>query len=131
MVSNRDARKGNDDLAAADATDLHRTVRAEGESELDRPATALLWSGLAAGLAGVLAAAAAGLVCSLATAFFAAVAFFPPGLLAAGATGAGSLAARLCAPISAQISPPPTTVKRKVSAKLETTLILQVCTVAL
>lgn len=36
---------------AADAKDLHRTVREAGESELDRPAGALFWSGLAAGIA--------------------------------------------------------------------------------
>lgn len=40
-----------EDLKAADAKDLHRAVREEGEAELDRPATSLLWSGLAAGLA--------------------------------------------------------------------------------
>lgn len=50
MVSK--ANKGkSEELAAADATDLHRTVRHEGEAELDRPAAALLWSGLAAGIA--------------------------------------------------------------------------------
>ncbi|WP_347093410.1 formate/nitrite transporter family protein [Sphingomonas parapaucimobilis] len=36
---------------AADAKDLHRAVREAGESELDRPAGALFWSGLAAGIA--------------------------------------------------------------------------------
>ncbi len=41
----------NDDLKAADAKDLHRTVREEGEEELRRPALSLFWSGLAAGLA--------------------------------------------------------------------------------
>ncbi len=40
-----------DDLKAANATELHRTVREEGEAELNRPAAALFWSGLAAGLA--------------------------------------------------------------------------------
>jgi formate/nitrite transporter FocA (FNT family) len=40
-----------DDLKAADAKELHRTVREEGEDELDRPTSALFWSGLAAGLA--------------------------------------------------------------------------------
>ncbi|MDP1028259.1 formate/nitrite transporter family protein [Sphingomonas sp. KR1UV-12] len=40
-----------DDLKAADARELHRTVREEGEEELNRPAAALFWSGLAAGLA--------------------------------------------------------------------------------
>lgn len=41
----------DDDLKAADARDLHRTVREEGEQELRRPAMSLFWSGLAAGLA--------------------------------------------------------------------------------
>ncbi len=41
----------NDDLKAADAKDLHRTVREEGEEELRRPALSLFWSGLAAGVA--------------------------------------------------------------------------------
>jgi formate/nitrite transporter FocA (FNT family) len=41
----------DDDLKSANATELHRTVREEGEEELRRPAAALLWSGLAAGLA--------------------------------------------------------------------------------
>lgn len=36
---------------AADAKELHRTVREAGEAELDRPAGALFWSGLAAGIA--------------------------------------------------------------------------------
>lgn len=40
-----------EDLKAANAQDLHRTVREEGEGELRRPAAALFWSGLAAGLA--------------------------------------------------------------------------------
>lgn len=40
-----------DDLKAADAKDLHRTVREEGEEELRRPARSLFWSGLAAGIA--------------------------------------------------------------------------------
>ena len=40
-----------DDLAAADATDLHRSVRLEGEAELDRSGAALIWSGVAAGIA--------------------------------------------------------------------------------
>jgi len=40
-----------DDLKAADAKDLHRTVREEGEQELRRPALSLFWSGLAAGIA--------------------------------------------------------------------------------
>ena len=41
----------DDDLKAADAKDLHRTVREEGEEELRRPALSLFWSGLAAGIA--------------------------------------------------------------------------------
>ena len=40
-----------DELKAADAADVHRAVREEGEHELRRPASALFWSGLAAGLA--------------------------------------------------------------------------------
>lgn len=50
MVSKAN-RGRSEELAAADATDLHRTVRHEGEAELNRPAAALLWSGLAAGIA--------------------------------------------------------------------------------
>lgn len=46
-----DKAKGDDDLKAADAKDLHRTVRREGEEELRRPARSLFWSGLAAGIA--------------------------------------------------------------------------------
>ncbi len=41
----------DDDLKAADAKDLHRTVREEGEEELRRPAMSLFWSGIAAGIA--------------------------------------------------------------------------------
>jgi formate/nitrite transporter FocA (FNT family) len=41
----------DDDLKAADAKDLHRTVREAGEEELRRPALSLFWSGLAAGIA--------------------------------------------------------------------------------
>lgn len=51
MDSKNHAPEEDDELAAADATDLHRTVRHEGEVELDRPTAALLWSGLAAGIA--------------------------------------------------------------------------------
>lgn len=40
-----------EELKAADATDLHRTVVEEGERELNRPAASLFWSGLAAGMA--------------------------------------------------------------------------------
>ena len=40
-----------DDLKAADAKDVHRAVREEGEEELARSAASLLWSGLAAGIA--------------------------------------------------------------------------------
>ncbi|MGE7207040.1 formate/nitrite transporter family protein [Sphingomonas sp. NPDC019816] len=36
---------------AADAKELHRTVREAGDAELDRPSGALFWSGLAAGIA--------------------------------------------------------------------------------
>lgn len=36
--------------APAQAVVLHETIRAEGEAELERPAGAMLWSGLAAGL---------------------------------------------------------------------------------
>lgn len=38
-------------LKAADAKQLHRTVREEGEAELSRPAGSLFWSGLAGGIA--------------------------------------------------------------------------------
>ena len=38
-------------LKAADAKELHRTVREEGEGELVRPASSLFWSGLAGGVA--------------------------------------------------------------------------------
>jgi formate/nitrite transporter FocA (FNT family) len=41
----------NDDLKAADAKELHRAVREEGEDELRRPVGSLFWSGLAAGMA--------------------------------------------------------------------------------
>lgn len=41
----------SDDLKAANAVDLHRTIREEGEAEIDRPAGALIWSGLAGGIA--------------------------------------------------------------------------------
>ncbi|KQN29187.1 formate/nitrite transporter family protein [Sphingomonas sp. Leaf38] len=40
-----------DDLKAADAQDLHRAVREEGQDELDRPFSSLFFSGLAAGMA--------------------------------------------------------------------------------
>ena len=40
-----------DDLKAADAQDLHRAVREEGQDELDRPVSSLFFSGLAAGMA--------------------------------------------------------------------------------
>lgn len=40
-----------EDIKAADAKELHRAVREEGQVELDRPAASLLWSGLAGGLA--------------------------------------------------------------------------------
>jgi formate/nitrite transporter FocA (FNT family) len=40
-----------EELKSADAKDVHRAVREEGEDELDRPAAALLWSALAAGFA--------------------------------------------------------------------------------
>ena len=44
---------GESDVApgAPSAVDLHRTVRKEGETELERPFWALMWSGLAAGVA--------------------------------------------------------------------------------
>ena len=41
----------DDDLKAADAKDLHRAVREDGQDELLRPAGSLFWSGLAAGIA--------------------------------------------------------------------------------
>ncbi len=40
-----------DDLKAADARDVHRAVREEGEEQLVRPAASLLWSAFAAGFA--------------------------------------------------------------------------------
>lgn len=40
-----------EELKAADAKDVHRAVREEGEAELRRSAPSLLWSGLAAGIA--------------------------------------------------------------------------------
>lgn len=40
-----------DELKAANAKELHRAVREEGQVELDRPAASLLWSALAAGFA--------------------------------------------------------------------------------
>jgi formate/nitrite transporter FocA (FNT family) len=40
-----------EEIKAADAKDVHRAVREEGEDELDRPASSLLWSALAAGFA--------------------------------------------------------------------------------
>ena len=38
-------------LKSANAVELHKAVREEGEDELDRPAVALLWSGFAGGVA--------------------------------------------------------------------------------
>ena len=40
-----------EDLKAANARELHRAVREEGQAELERPAGSLFWSGLAGGLA--------------------------------------------------------------------------------
>lgn len=40
-----------EEIKAADAKDVHRAVREEGEEELDRPAQSLLFSAFAAGLA--------------------------------------------------------------------------------
>jgi formate/nitrite transporter FocA (FNT family) len=40
-----------DELKAADAKDLHKAVREEGQAELDRPVSSLFFSGLAAGMA--------------------------------------------------------------------------------
>ena len=40
-----------DEIKAADAKQLHRAVREEGQDELERPAESLFWSGLAAGVA--------------------------------------------------------------------------------
>lgn len=39
-----------EEIKAADAKQLHRAVREEGDAELSRPAASLFWSGLAAGL---------------------------------------------------------------------------------
>jgi len=46
-----DEHPDDDDLKAADAETLHRTVRESGEDELRRPAMQLFWSALAAGIA--------------------------------------------------------------------------------
>ncbi len=51
MADQASDKDDNDDLKAADAKDLHRAVREEGEGELRRPARSLFWSGLAAGIA--------------------------------------------------------------------------------
>lgn len=40
-----------EDLKAADAKELHRAVREEGEAELDRHTSSLIWSALAGGIA--------------------------------------------------------------------------------
>lgn len=40
-----------EELKAADAKEVHRAVREEGDEEVNRPAASLLWSGLAAGFA--------------------------------------------------------------------------------
>jgi formate-nitrite transporter family protein len=50
-LQSSDERGDVEALKAANAKDLHRTVREEGEAELARPARSLAWSGLAAGLA--------------------------------------------------------------------------------
>lgn len=52
MVDNASNPPGEDveDLKAADAQDLHKAVREEGEEELDRPVSSLFFSGLAAGM---------------------------------------------------------------------------------
>ena len=39
-----------EELKSANARDLHRAIREEGEAELDRPANSLFWSGIAGGL---------------------------------------------------------------------------------
>lgn len=46
-----DERQEIEELKAADAKEVHRAVREEGEEEVNRPAASLLWSGLAAGFA--------------------------------------------------------------------------------
>jgi formate/nitrite transporter FocA (FNT family) len=53
MVDNASNPPGEDveDLKAADAQDLHKAVREEGEEELDRPVSSLFFSGRAAGMA--------------------------------------------------------------------------------
>lgn len=49
---NRSAPPGDvEDLKSADAKDLHKAVREAGEAELNRPASSLFFSGLAAGIA--------------------------------------------------------------------------------
>lgn len=51
--TNQEHTDGGDveELKAANARELHRAVREEGQEELDRPITSLFWSGLAGGLA--------------------------------------------------------------------------------
>jgi formate-nitrite transporter family protein len=51
--TNQEQTDGGDveELKAANARELHRAVREEGQEELERPITSLFWSGLAGGLA--------------------------------------------------------------------------------
>src|ERR1700678_3123495 len=46
----RAERRGAEERTAPRAAVIHAAIRAEGEGELPRPISALLWSGMAAGL---------------------------------------------------------------------------------
>ena len=53
-----------EELKSANAQELHRAVREEGQEELDRSVSALFWSGLAAGLAVTASLIAEGAIAS-------------------------------------------------------------------
>jgi len=53
-----------EELKAANAQELHRAVREEGQEELERPVSALFWSGAAAGLAVTASLIAEGAIAS-------------------------------------------------------------------
>lgn len=50
-MANSESEGDVEELKAANARELHRAVREEGEEELDRPVYSLFWSGIAGGLA--------------------------------------------------------------------------------
>lgn len=50
-MADEDKDEGIEELKAADAKEIHRAVREEGEAELDRHTPSLLWSAFAGGLA--------------------------------------------------------------------------------